>query len=53
MIFGSVTHSWNRKLKMMDANMFSMLALSERDDVAWPNKRVIGKIKEGSISLIN
>jgi len=52
-ILGTVTPDFSRKLKMMNANLFSLLSLSEREEINWTNAARISSIREGTIEVIN
>ena len=51
-IFGTVTHSWGRKLKMLDAALFSLFSVGERDGTGLDLEQAI-KIKEETVTLID
>lgn len=50
-VFGSITHSFNKKLRMMDARVFSLLALSDRDEVSWDLDK-LQEIKGDMVKII-
>lgn len=50
-IIGSVTHSWSRKLQMIDANVFSLLSVTQKKEIFTDLKQ--GKhIREEVVNLI-
>jgi len=51
-IFGTVTHGWNKKLRMMDACIYALLSISERDEIKW-DFELISLIKKDIIQIID
>lgn len=52
-ILGTVTGGWTRKLKMMQASLYSFLSVQDKEEITWNNREACKQVRDRVIKVIN